>query len=213
MVRPGSVAADIGCDHGKLSAALLASGRCPAVIAADLRPEPLKKAENTLRERGVLQHASLRLGNGLEVVRPGEAQDYIFAGMGAETILQILDAAPWIRDPGYRLIFVPATKHSLLRQGLCRRGFALRQDRVVQAAGRLYAVLAAEYDGKTWEPDGVFCVTGKTVGQPLAGEYRAMQLVKIRKYLRGCPPQQAAAVRGLIERLEAMDDGNGGTDL
>ena len=41
------MAADIGCDHGKLSAALAGSGRCPLVLACDLRPDPLQKARVT----------------------------------------------------------------------------------------------------------------------------------------------------------------------
>ena len=44
LVRPGQPVADIGCDHGKLTAVLAASGRYPKVIGADLRPGPLSKA-------------------------------------------------------------------------------------------------------------------------------------------------------------------------
>ena len=36
--------ADIGCDHGLLIAALLEDGRCDYGIAADINPQPLKKA-------------------------------------------------------------------------------------------------------------------------------------------------------------------------
>ena len=48
LVRPGQPVADIGCDHGKLTAVLAASGRYPKVIGADLRPGPLSKARQTL---------------------------------------------------------------------------------------------------------------------------------------------------------------------
>ena len=41
LVRPGEPVADIGCDHGKLTAVLAASGKYPKVIGADLRPGPL----------------------------------------------------------------------------------------------------------------------------------------------------------------------------
>ena len=40
LVRPGEPVADIGCDHGKLTAVLAASGKYPKVIGADLRPGP-----------------------------------------------------------------------------------------------------------------------------------------------------------------------------
>ncbi|MFQ8833018.1 MAG: SAM-dependent methyltransferase [Ruthenibacterium lactatiformans] len=37
-VRPGCVAADVGCDHGRLSVALAAQGKCRKIIASDIRP-------------------------------------------------------------------------------------------------------------------------------------------------------------------------------
>ena len=73
LVRPGHKAADIGCDHGKLSAALVCGGRCPFVIAADLRPGPLSVARANIQAAGCADRVELRLGDGLEVLRPGEA--------------------------------------------------------------------------------------------------------------------------------------------
>ena len=101
------MAADIGCDHGKLSAALAGSGRCPLVLACDLRPAPLEKARVTCAPYG--DKVQCRLGSGLDVVAPGEADDIIIAGMGAETIIEILEAAPWVFDARYNLVLVPAT--------------------------------------------------------------------------------------------------------
>ena len=49
LVLPGKPVADIGCDHGKLTAVLAASGKYPRVIGADLRPGPL--ARSNRRER------------------------------------------------------------------------------------------------------------------------------------------------------------------
>ncbi|MEI3222893.1 MAG: tRNA (adenine(22)-N(1))-methyltransferase TrmK [Gemmiger sp.] len=65
FVRPGHAAADIGCDHGKLSAALAGSGRCPLVLACDLRPGPLEKARVTCAPYG--DKVQCRLGSGLSV--------------------------------------------------------------------------------------------------------------------------------------------------
>ena len=45
LVRPGEPVADIGCDHGKLTAVLAASGKYPKVIGADLRPAGQSKAD------------------------------------------------------------------------------------------------------------------------------------------------------------------------
>ena len=200
-VRPGHAAADIGCDHGKLSAALAGSGRCPLVLACDLRPDPLNKARRRCAPYG--ERVQCRLGSGLSVVQPGEVDDIVIAGMGAETIMEILEAAPWVFDPRYNLVLVPATKHSVLRRWLARRGFALVGETLCQAAGRWYAVMNARYAGTEHEPEGLECLCGKTESQPGFGAYCAQQNIKLKKYRLGLAPgAEADAVDGLIQELE-----------
>lgn len=200
-VRPGHAAADIGCDHGKLSAALAGSGRCPLVLACDLRPDPLNKARRRCAPYG--ERVQCRLGSGLSVVQPGEVDDIVIAGMGAETIMEILEAAPWVFDPRYNLVLVPATKHSVLRRWLARRGFALVGETLCQAAGRWYVVMNARYAGTEHEPEGLECLCGKTEGQPGFGAYCAQQNIKLKKYRLGLTPgAEADAVDGLIQELE-----------
>lgn len=200
-VRPGSTVADIGCDHGKLSAWLAGSGRCPLVFACDLREGPLQKARETCAPWA--DRVVFRLGSGLKVLAPGEAQDIVIAGMGAETIMEILDAAPWVFDGRYNLILVPATKHSLLRRWLARRGFALQSETLCTAAGRWYTVMNARYTGICAEPTGLWCLSGKTEGQPGAGIYRAQQLGKLKKYRLGLAPgPEADGVDALIREME-----------
>ncbi len=201
-VRPGKVVADIGCDHGKLAIHLAKEGKNPRIIGADLRPEPLARAAGNLKKAGCEEKVELRLGDGLTVLAPGEAQDIILAGMGAQTIIQLLEAAPWVMDPEIRLILVPATKHTLLRLWLARQGFVLDWDIPVRAAGRLYAVMNARYTGEKREPELDWCIAGQTSG-PLAGEYLAGQLVKLRKYCRGVKdPVRLKQLEGLLARLE-----------
>ncbi len=91
LVRPGQPVADIGCDHGKLTAVLAASGRYPKVIGADLRPGPLAKAAQTLEYAGCKDRAELRLGDGLSVLSPGEVSTIVLAGVSAQTTWEIIE--------------------------------------------------------------------------------------------------------------------------
>lgn len=203
LVRPGGTVADIGCDHGKLTAYLALRGDVARVIGADLRPGPLAVARATCQAAGCLGKAELRLGSGLSVLAPAEAQDIVLAGISAQTTIEILQAAPWVKRPGVRLVLVPATKHGRLRQWLCRQGFALVQEEPVQAAGRWYAVMAAEYTGACSEPSGQFCLCGLTQGRPGGREYLAQQLQKLHKYRRGLPPgPEQQGVDALLKALQ-----------
>ena len=90
LVREGEPVADIGCDHGKLTAVLAASGKYPKVIGADLRPGPLAKAKQTLEHARCEDRAELRLGDGLSVLSAGEVGTIVLAGVSAQTTWEII---------------------------------------------------------------------------------------------------------------------------
>ena len=188
LVRPGEPVADIGCDHGKLTAVLAASGKYPKVIGADLRPGPLAKAEQTLEYAGCKDRAELRLGDGLSVLSPGEVSTIVLAGVSAQTTWEIIEKAPWVSAPGGpRLVMVPATRHSDLRRWLWEHGFAFVADRPVQAAGRWYAVMAAEYTGQVKTPTFQECLFGLTGQWPEGEGYAAWQKAKLPRLRLGVP--------------------------
>lgn len=167
FVRPGSVAADIGCDHGLLSVQLARSGRCRKVIACDIRPKPLAVAAANFARCGCAALCECRLGDGLTVLRPGEASDIVIAGVSGITMMQMLTRAPAFWRPGERFVLVPASKAAQLRRFLCENGFALLAETPVCAQGRFYPVLCAEYTGEKTQPDALFCAIGLCV-QPTA---------------------------------------------
>ena len=188
LVRPGLPVADIGCDHGKLTAALACSGLYPKVIGSDLRPDPLDKARRTVEAAGCQDRVELRLGDGLSVLSAGEVGTIVIAGVSAQTAWQMLEAAPWVFAPdGPRLVLIPATRHDELRRWLAGHGFRLVCDRPVEAAGRWYAVMAAEYDGQRRALTWAEALCGQTGGWPGAAGYAAKQREKLQKLRRGIP--------------------------
>ena len=200
LVREGEPVADIGCDHGKLTAVLAASGKYPKVIGADLRPSPLSKAKQTLKNAGCEDRAELRLGDGLSVLSAGEVGSIVLAGVSAQTTWEILEKAPWVSTiGGPRIVMVPATRHSELRRWLWQHGFALVADRPIQAAGRWYAVMAAEYTGKVHEPTFAECLFGGTGAWPEGAGYAAWQKAKLPRMRLGAPDGST-----LAEEIDAI---------
>lgn len=194
LVRPGQAVADIGCDHGKLTAVLAASGLYPKVIGADLRCGPLAKARKTLENAHCEGRAELRLGDGLSVLAPREVGTIVIAGVSAQTTWQILEKAPWVFERGGpRLVLVPATRHAALRGWLWANGFEIVTDRPVRAAGRWYAVMAAEYTGEKREAGFAECFYGLTAAWPEGAEYAAHQRSKLPKLRRSLAGGSAAA--------------------
>lgn len=207
LCRPGQPVADIGCDHGKLTAYLACTGLYPKVIGVDLRPGPLSKAALTIKSARCEDWVDLRLGDGLSVLAPGEAGTIVLAGVSAQTAIGILSAAPWVLAPnGPRLVLVPATKHATLREWLYRSGFALAADEPVQAAGHWYAVIAADYTGKPLQPERITlerCLYGCTGEYPGGADYAALQRGRLQKLRLGLKDTDSLA-QAIDAHLQAV---------
>ena len=141
MTPPGGRLADIGTDHGYLPVWLLQEGRIPSAIAADVGAEPLEHARRTAAEYET-QGLDFRLCDGLSGIEPEETDTVVIAGMGGETIRDILRAAPWAADGHHTLLLQPMTKVELLRGWLRENGYICTEERLVQDKGKLYVILS-----------------------------------------------------------------------
>lgn len=143
-VPQGSVVADIGTDHGYLPVYLVLQGISPGVIAADINRGPLEAARSNVQQRGVQDKIDLRLGNGLQVLKPGEADVIVIAGMGGGTIRDILTESQQIAAQASRLILQPMADERDLREYLLLHGWRLLEEEMLLEDDRLYLVLVAE---------------------------------------------------------------------
>ncbi|MEG6521256.1 tRNA (adenine(22)-N(1))-methyltransferase [Desulfotomaculum sp. 1211_IL3151] len=143
-VPQGSVAADIGTDHGYLPVYLVLQDICPKVIAVDINRGPLEAARSNVQQRGVQDKIDLRLGNGLQVLEPGEADVIVIAGMGGGTIRDIVAASPQVAAQVSRLILQPMADERDLREYLLQHGWRLKDEEMLVEDDRLYPVLVAE---------------------------------------------------------------------
>lgn len=93
--------------------------------------------------------------------------------MGGELIVQILSHAPWVRDPGKRLILQPMSKAEVLRSYLSNEGFAILQEEAVRSLGRIYSVMRCGYTGKKIQSGILDIYTGalQPGDRPLDREY------------------------------------------
>ena len=98
LVPPGCRLADIGTDHGYIPVDLLLAGRIAHAIATDIGALPLEHARQTADRCSLTDGIDFRLGDGLAPVSPQEVDTVIIAGMGGDTITEILSAAPWARE-------------------------------------------------------------------------------------------------------------------
>lgn len=147
FVAPGARIADVGCDHGYLGIYLLQNGVARHIFASDLREGPLKSAQSNAALYGVADRMEFFLSDGLQNV-PHDFDTLVCAGMGGETMISILSAAPWLQSSQYRLILQCQTKTHLLRRYLSETGYRILRERVQRDRKFLYTVMEV-----CWEPE------------------------------------------------------------
>ena len=155
FVHPGDRVADVGCDHGYLSIHLLQSGIASHVYASDVREGPLSSARRNAETYGITEKIDFFLSDGVQSL-PRDFDTLVCAGMGGDTMVSILSAAPWLKSGAYRLILQCQSKTPMLRQYLSETGWEIFEETVLRDGRFLYTVMDV-----VWNPDA----SKLTVGQ------------------------------------------------
>ena len=140
----GARVVDVGTDHGLLPIALVGSGRASRAIAADLRPQPLSMAEQNVARFDKADAVDLRLGDGLSILKPFEADTVTIAGMSGRRMVDILRAVDLEELEIDRLILQPNSDQLELRQELSADGWKVVYERLVACGQRCYVVIVFE---------------------------------------------------------------------
>lgn len=139
----GNVIADIGCDHAYVPIRLIQDRRAKRVIASDLNAGPLNIAKQNIEKYGLSEKVETRLGGGLSILSPGEADAVIIAGMGGEIIEKILRADEEIAKKS-RLILQPMNSQYELRKFLISNGYKITAEDMVLEGFKVYNIIEAE---------------------------------------------------------------------
>ena len=177
--RTAPLVADVGCDHGYLTAYLLRQRPDLTAVASDVSALSLRKAQLLLDPGLYGSRVSFRVADGLSALADGEKPDCIvMAGMGGRLILGMLRDGR-ARLPGAALVLQANTDLPLLRAGLAELGAAVLMERYAEANGRVYAVLLARVrpGGADAPPDEREALLG--AGAKDAG--RVMYLTSLRQ--------------------------------
>jgi len=159
FVAPGDRVADIGCDHGYLSIHLLTNGIAASCIASDVNEGPLASAMRNAKRFGVADKIEFCLSDGVQNI-PRDFDTMVCAGMGADTMIHILESAPWLRDSAYRLILQCQSKTPMLRRYLSGNGWRITEESVLRDGKFLYTVMEVYFEpayprltmGEYWFP-------------------------------------------------------------
>ena len=186
FVSGRGVACDVGTDHAHLAVYLISGGRCREVIASDIGKGPLSAAAKTVSEHGLSDKISLVLSDGLENVPLDRVSDIIIAGMGGETITDIIRRTDEHHRNNIRWILQPMTKPEILRRELYKMGLRLIKEEIVEDGRKMYTVMCAEFSADTPLLTETEAYAGMYSCENSPGrEYRAAEIARLRKIAAG----------------------------
>ncbi|WP_159636444.1 tRNA (adenine(22)-N(1))-methyltransferase [Erysipelothrix anatis] len=122
MVPKGARMADIGTDHGLLMIKCLEDGICDFAYGLDIAPMPLDAARQNVAKHGYEDVTELVLSDGLKSFN-GLANCYVAAGMGAETIWEIIKEYQF--EDNDVILIQSNTKNAWFRDIVSQSGFTI----------------------------------------------------------------------------------------
>lgn len=197
-VKPGSTVIDVGTDHAYIPIWLVKNKICDSVIATDINSGPLKKAQLDAFFYSVENKINFIQCDGLSGCNSDWADTIIIAGLGGDTIISILERAPWALEK--RLILQTQSKHELLKEWFSNNELSIVDGSLVYENYHYYTVWVVQ-KGK----DNCQSLIERVYfdkRDPLLLDYIIFNICKISKQIDGLKKSSESKVE-LISELEA----------
>jgi tRNA (adenine22-N1)-methyltransferase len=143
-IPQGARLADIGSDHAYLPCNVVKKGIVPGAIAGEVAEGPYHSALEQVQSENLTAEISVRKGDGLDVIQPGEVDCITIAGMGGTLISNILDRGITKLDGVTRLVLQPNVGSFAVRSWLVDNGWELMKEEILKEDGKIYEILVAE---------------------------------------------------------------------
>lgn len=182
LIDNGLGVIDVGTDHGYLPIYLFNNNYSGNIFASDINPLPLNKAKenaNKAKATGI----QFLLSNGLEKCNPDLVDNIVIAGLGGDTICQIIDEANWTMNSKYKLILQPMTKSEVLRYWLVNNGYSIIEEYLVKDSGKIYSIIVSNFSGINESYNDAELYIGKSYNNLLFDYYYSYIYYKIEKVI------------------------------
>lgn len=210
LLGSAHTAADVGCDHGYLSAQLIVSGAAKTAVASDISAASVGKAARLAKRLGIEDRMICAEGDGLKPAAPYSPDKIAVCGMGGELIARILEEGAETAQNAELIVMQPMRGEAELRRYLYENGFGIADELVVREGRRFYQVIAASYGKADVIPDG-FPKGWFRFGWVMANK-RDPQLVSLLYHYRSVYKRELEKAQkkgvcpdGLEEELERTD--------
>ncbi|MBN2876828.1 MAG: SAM-dependent methyltransferase [Bacilli bacterium] len=144
LVEPCEVLIDIGSDHGFLPLHLLQESIIKHAVICDINALPLQSAIKNARKIKLEEHCTFVQSNGLQAYQ-GQVNSAVIAGMGFETITQIIKQDLERFKSIDQIILQSNTHIEKLRAFLMDNKFKIVDEELVKDRKHFYVIVKVKY--------------------------------------------------------------------
>lgn len=133
FINEEDMVVDVGCDQAKLG--LMLAKRGQKSIASDRSINVIDRAKHDL---GRNKYIDLRVSDGLQNIKEGEADTLVLAGMGTHTMLDILNNTSFKFK---KIITISNNYHNILREKMNDLNYKVDSELIVEDMGKFYNLI------------------------------------------------------------------------
>lgn len=115
-------------------------------ILSDINKGPLANAQKEVNRLNLSEKVDLRLGSGIEILKIGEVEEVIIAGMGGILISELIESKIDICKNLKKMILQPMQAQEELRKYLYENNFEILDEHIVAEDFRIYEIMEVKYN-------------------------------------------------------------------
>lgn len=142
---------DVGSDHGKMALACLQSEKAKRVVCTDIHKEPAERTRRCLADYNYSDKSEVYQADGLDGVALENNDTVVIAGMGGNTIVDILTRVLDVTTPdtlkNVTWCLQPQKSIERLRYFLADNGFEIEDEIISIDRDIYYQILKVKYSG------------------------------------------------------------------
>ncbi len=140
---------DVGCDHALLDIYLLQNDSTLKLVASDNKKAPLENARKNIEKYSFLNKIEVCLKDGIDNI-DSDIDTIVIAGMGMETIVEILENGKEKLSNINRMIISSNNKYLDLRKRIINLGFKIKEEEIVFEDNKYYIIIEFEKGKDTY---------------------------------------------------------------
>ena len=176
---------DIGTDHAKLPIWLVKNNIIKYAYACDINRFSLEKSRKNIQKYNLDEKIKVFYSDGLSNVSENIAETIVIAGLGGETIKNILKNCTWDKK-NKKFILQPTKYDHVLRDFLSKNNFEIIQEKIINQNKYNYTTMLCELSDKNYNYNYKFNnFLGKIPANKTSVEYVKKNIRYLEKFLFG----------------------------